>query len=173
MRALHVSTGTAHPSGAAATRRSAADSSRAARGGLVDVVAVGLVHRDHVGELEHALLDALQLVAGAGQREQQEGVDHAGDGVLGLADADRLDEHDVVAGRLQHDDRLAGRAGPPRRACRALGDGRTNACSVDGQPGHPGLVAEDRAAGAARRRVDGQHRDPVPGRRQLACRAPR
>ncbi len=33
-----------------------------------------------------------KLVAGAGQREQQEGVHHAGHGGLGLADADRLDD---------------------------------------------------------------------------------
>ena len=45
--------------------------------GLLLAVAVGLVDRDHVGDLEDALLDALQLVAGAGQGEEQERVDHA------------------------------------------------------------------------------------------------
>ena len=44
---------------------------------LVGAVAVGLVHRDHVGDLEDALLDPLQLVAGAGQGQEQERVDHA------------------------------------------------------------------------------------------------
>ncbi len=85
--------------------------------GVARVRPVGLVHRDHVGELEHALLDALQLVAGAGEHEQQEEVDHVGDRGLRLPDADGLDEHDVVAGGLDDDDRLAGRARARRRAC--------------------------------------------------------
>ena len=39
---------------------------------------VGLVDRDDVGQFQHALLDALELVPGPGQGQQQEGVDHAG-----------------------------------------------------------------------------------------------
>ena len=167
-RALQVSTGGCQPSPRPRSSRSAPASSRAAALASVAVRAVGLVDRDHVGQLEHALLDALQLVAGAGQRQQQERVDHLGDGGLGLADADGLDQDDVVAGRLDHHHRLAGglgdaaeRAGGRRRA-----DERGR---VDGQPGHPGLVAEDAAAGAGRRRVDGEHRDPVAGRGQLGA----
>ena len=83
----------------------------------VSPVAVGLVHRDHVGELEDAALDALELVAGAGQGEEQEGVDHAGHRRLGLADADRLDQHHVVRRGLEHEHRLAG--GPGHAAQRA------------------------------------------------------
>ena len=75
------------------------------------VRAVGLVDGDDVGELEDALLDPLQRVAGARDREQQERVDHRGDGDLGLADPDGLDQHDVVAGGLHQHDRLAGGAG--------------------------------------------------------------
>ena len=45
------------------------------------------------------------------ERQQQERVDHVGDGDLRLPDADRLDEHDVVAGRLDTHDRLARRPG--------------------------------------------------------------
>src|SRR4051812_30398311 len=41
--------------------------------GLALPVAVGLVHRDHVGDLEDALLDALELVTGARDGEEQEG----------------------------------------------------------------------------------------------------
>ena len=82
-------------------------------------------------------------------------------------DADRLDEHDVVAGRLHDDDRLAGRAGDAaeRAGRRRRADERVR---VGGEPGHPGLVAEDAAAGAGRRRVDGEHRDPVALRRSAA-----
>ena len=59
--------------------------------GALDIVAVGLVDRDHVGELDQALLDALQLVAGAGQHQREEEVGHVVDRRLGLADADGLD----------------------------------------------------------------------------------
>ena len=110
--ALQVSTG-----GIQARRRRveqlqrASASSRAATFASRAVLAVGLVDGEHVGELEHALLDALQRVAGAGEHQHEEAVDHVGDDGLRLADADRLDEHDVVAGGLHEDDRLARRRG--------------------------------------------------------------
>ena len=49
-----------------------------------------------------------------------------------------------------------------------VGDGRMNAPVVDGQARHARLVAEDAAAGAGRRRVDGEHGDPVAARRSAA-----
>ena len=145
-----------------------------ARGGpgLVLAVAVGLVDRDHVGDLEDALLDALQLVAGAGQGQEEERVDHPGHGHLGLADADGLDQHDVVRRRLEHRHRLHG--GPGDAAEGAGGRrGPDEGVRVGGQPRHPGLVAEHRAAGADARRVDREHADPVALRRSAGCRAPR
>ena len=81
--------------------------------GLLLAVAVGLVDRDHVGDLEDALLDALELVAGAGEGQEEERVDHAGHGDLGLPDADGLDEDHVVRRRLEHRHRLHGRPGDP------------------------------------------------------------
>ena len=60
-------------------RRRAPASSLSGFLGLDCVVTVGLVHHDDVGEFEHALLDALKLVAGAGQGEEDEGVDHGRD----------------------------------------------------------------------------------------------
>ena len=107
-----------------------------------------------------------------GRDQQQEQVDHVGDRDLGLADADGLDDHDVEAGRLAQQHRLAGAPGhaaelvPP-------GEGRMNASGWRDELGHAGLVAEDRAAGARARRVDGEHRDPVAERRRCAARAPR
>ena len=75
--------------------------------GARDVVAVGLVDGDHVGDLDDALLDALQVVAAAGEQQHEEEIDHVGDGDLRLADADRLDDDDVEAGRLAQRHRLA------------------------------------------------------------------
>jgi hypothetical protein len=56
--------------------------------------AVGLVGGDDVGQLEEALLDPLEGVAGASDREPQERVRHGGDGHLGLPDAHGLHQHD-------------------------------------------------------------------------------
>ena len=59
------------------------------------VLAVGFVHRDHVGQLEHALLDPLQLVAGAGNHQDEKEVDHLRHERLALTDSDRFDQYDV------------------------------------------------------------------------------
>ena len=85
-----------------------------------------------------------------------------GDGGLGLADADGLDQDDVVAGGL--DTTIASRvalATPP--SVPAVGRGADERGRVDGQPRHPGLVAEDAAAGAAA--TTGRRRAPRPGAR--------
>ena len=57
-----------------------------------------------------------RLSPAARQHQQHERVDHVGHGRLGLPDADRLDEHHVVAGRLEHDDGLARGAGDAAEA---------------------------------------------------------
>ena len=71
-------------------------------------IAVGLVDHDEVGELHDPALEPLELVAAAGRDEHEEEVDHRRDLHLRLADADRLDEHDVEAGGLAQQQRLAG-----------------------------------------------------------------
>ncbi len=136
------------------------------RGPRVALVrAVRLVDGDHVGQLQDALLDALQLVAGAGQRQQQEGVDHLGDRRLGLADTYGLDQDHVVARRLHHHHRLPGGLRDPAQRARA-GGGADEGRRVDRQAFHPGLVAQDGAARAGGGRVDGEDRHPVPQRGQ-------
>ena len=86
--------------------------------GVLGAGPVGLVDRDDVGDLEDAALDALQRVAGAGEGEEEERVDHLGDRDLRLPDADGLDEDDVVAGRLHDDHRLAGGLRDPAERAR-------------------------------------------------------
>ena len=87
--------------------------------GQVGKRAIGLVDDNQVGELDDPALDPLQLVARARREQQHEHVDHSRDRDLGLADADRLDEHDVEAGGLAHQHRLAGAARhPAERAAR-------------------------------------------------------
>jgi len=48
------------------------------------VLAVGLVHHDDVGQLEHTFL-CPGLLARAGKGQEHERVDHVGNGHLGLA----------------------------------------------------------------------------------------
>ena len=116
-----------------------------------DVVIVETVG---VGQLEDAALDALELVARAGQEEDEEEVDHRRDRELRLPDADRLDDDDVVARRLADEHRLAraARDAAERAARRARPDERLGSGR---EPRHPRLVAEDAAARERARRVDG------------------
>ena len=78
-----------------------------AQGGL-GVWPVRLVHHEHVGDLEHARLRRLDGVAHARHDEHDGTVRGRGDLHLGLADADRLDQDDLVAGPLQDPDGLRG-----------------------------------------------------------------
>ncbi len=125
-----------------------------------EVVAVGLVDRDHVGQLDHALLQALQLVARTRQHQHQEEIRHVGDRGFRLSGADRFDQHDVETGRFadQHGfARLGGDAAERSTAGRGANEG----VGIVGQPRHAGLVGEDRAAGARRGGIDRQHRNLV------------
>ena len=118
-----MSTATSHPAawGAGGARRCAGRCGRAPGG--VGQVAVGLVDDDEVGQLHDPPLDALELVAAGGGGDEHEQVDEVGHRHLGLADADRLDEHDVEAGRLAQQQRLAGAAGDAAQRARRTGTG--------------------------------------------------
>ena len=94
-------------------------------------VAVGLVDDHEVGELHDPALEALQLVAAARRDEHEEEVDHRRDLHLRLPDADRLDEHDVEAGGLAQQHRLARARARRRRGCRrSATGGRTRRASA-------------------------------------------
>ena len=120
------------------------------------LIAVGLGHHQRVGELEHALLDALQLVAGPRDHEHEKEIDHRVDGDLGLADADGFDEHHVVARRLAHEHRLA--RALRDTAERAAGGRRPDeGALVLREPLHARLVTENAAARDGAARVHGEH----------------
>ena len=73
---------------------------------------------------------------------------------------DRLDQHHVAAGRVEHPQRL--RRGPGQAAEVAAGGHRADEHAVvGGVLAHPDPVAEQRAAGERRRRVDRQHARPA------------
>ncbi len=78
--------------------------------GAVDVVAVGFVDDDSVGHFHDSAFDSLEFVAGSGELEQEEEVDHRVDGCLALPYADSLDEDVVESGCFAEYDRFAGLA---------------------------------------------------------------
>ena len=81
----------------------------------IGALAVGLVHHEDVGNLHDAGLDRLHIVAGAGHQHDDRDVGGADDVHFVLADADRLDDHDVLAGGVEHQRGVARRAASPPR----------------------------------------------------------
>ena len=100
-----------------------------------------------------------------GREQHQRGVGQAGDLDLALADADGLDQDHVAAGGVEHPQRLRRR---PGQAAEVPAGGHR--ADVDAAVGrvvlHPHPVAEQRAAGERRRRVDREHADPLARRAQ-------
>ena len=93
----------------------------------------------------------------------------AGDLDLALPDADGLDQDHVAAGGVEHPQRLRGRPGQPAEVA-ARGHRPDVDVAVERVVLHPHPVAEQRAAGERRRRVDREHADPLA--RACAARRP-
>ena len=126
---------------------------------LVGAVAVGLVDDVDVTDLEDAGLGGLDAVAQAGCHQHHGGVGEPGDLDLALADADGLDDHDVAAGGVEDPQRL--RRGPGQPAEVAPGGHRADVDVAVGRVVlHPHPVAEQRATGEGRGRVDREYADP-------------
>jgi hypothetical protein len=130
------------------------------------VVAIGLVDRDQVGQLQHALLDPLQVVTGARQHEHTEEVDHVGHDRLRLADTHGLHQHDIESGCLAKHDRLARGARHPTQGV-ARGRRPDERAGVGGEAFHARLVTKDRTTGAGAGGIDRQHGDPASGGGQV------
>ena len=132
------------------------------------VLAVRLVDGDHVGKLDHAFLQALQLVARTRNGEQQKKVRQVGNCRLGLADPHGLDQHHVEPRRFADQHGLAGLGGYATEASRR-GGGPDESSGVGREPRHAGLVGEDRASGAAGGRIDREDRDAMPSLGQIGA----
>ena len=107
----------------------------------------------------------------AGLHDDRDRVRRLGDVGLGLPDADGLDHDDVERGGQ----RLRRRAGRGREPAEPLAGGHRadEHVAVGGVVLDPRPVAEQRAAGALRRRVDGEHGDAAAARRATRAAAPR
>lgn len=56
--------------------------------GAFEVITIGLVDRDHVGEFDEALFDALQLIACTWKHQREKEISHVGHGGFRLSDTD-------------------------------------------------------------------------------------
>ena len=123
--------------------------------------AVELVDRDEAGEVEHVDLFQLARRAELRRHHVQRFVDERHDRRIALPDPGRLDDDQIEARRLAqrrarraarrrvHSTRRASPSSACRRARRAPVTDRV----------HADAVAEQRAAGFAARRIDGEHGD--------------
>jgi hypothetical protein len=119
---------------------------------------VALVDRDHVRDLHDPGLQRLHRVARAGHQHEQDGVRDADHLDLALTGADRLEEEEILAARVEHEHRLQRRlreaaevASRPHRADEHLG--------VEEVVGEPDPVAEQGSVREGARRVDGDDAD--------------
>src|SRR4051794_26302943 len=74
---------------------------------------IHLVDRDHVGDLHDPCLQRLDRVARARHQRQHDGVGDRQDADLALPGTDGLEEDDVLAGRIEHEQRLQRRFREP------------------------------------------------------------
>ena len=127
---------------------------------LVDIIAIALIDDNGVANLHDPALDALQVVAGTCQLDEQEEVNHRVARRLALAHTYRLDENLVETSRLTKDDRLARLAGhTTQRTSRRTG--ADEGIRMYAEFLHARLVAQNTTLRTLRRGVDGQHSQPA------------
>ncbi len=126
--------------------------------GVLRAAPLELVDRDDVGEVEHVDLLELRGRAELGRHDVERDVDQRRDRGVALADARRLDDHQVVAGRLARPDHVAQLRG--QLAGGAAGGERAEERAPGGEGVHPDAVAEQGAPAAPAGRVDRDDGDP-------------
>ena len=129
----------------------------------VGALAVGLVDDEDVGDLHDAGLERLHLVAGAGHQRDDRDVGGADDVHFVLADADRLDDDDVLAGGVEDERGVAGGARQAAEVA-ARRHAADEHAGVGGVRLHAHAIAEHGAAAERAGRIDGDRRRRV-GRR--------
>src|SRR5918999_2927155 len=119
---------------------------------------VALVHGDDVGNLHDSGLEGLDRVAGAGHEDEKNGVCDPDDLDFALTGSDRLEEHELLPGRVEQEGCLQGGLGQasqvsarPHRADEDL--------RIEEMVGETDPVAEQRALREGARGIDGNHAD--------------
>ena len=128
----------------------------------IGAVAIALVDDEDVRDLHDAGLERLHVVAGPGHEHDDRDVGGADDINLVLADADGFDDHEALAGGIEHERGITRR---PRKAAHVTT--RRHAADEDlivlRVRLHAHAVAENRAAGERARRIDRNHPDGLAG----------
>ena len=130
----------------------------------IGALAIRLVHHENVGNFHDAGLERLHFVAGPGDERHDRNIRCPNDVHLVLAHADRFDDDDVLAGRVEDQRRVACRARQPSQLST-----RRHAPDEDSIVArvrlHPQPVAKNRATRERARRIDG---DDADSRRAIA-----
>ena len=124
----------------------------------VAAFAIRLVHHEDVGDFHDAGFERLHLVAGARHQRHDRDIGRADDVHFILADANGFDDDDVLAGGVEHQRRVGGRA----RQSAEMAAGRhapDEHARIAGVRLHPEPIAEHRAAAERAGRVDRDHAD--------------
>ena len=130
--------------------------------GPVGAVAIGLVHDEHVGNLHHARLERLHLVAHPRHEHENRHISGAGDVDFVLPYADGFDRHEILPGRVEHE------GGVGRRA-RQAAEMPARRHAADEHAGvlrvrlHAHAIAKHGAAGERAGGIDGEDTDGVAG----------
>ncbi len=154
------------PSRAARQRQAEGEHVLQVGDGPVGVGPVALAHHVHVGDLENARLDRLDVVAQARRGDDHRRVSSARDLDLVLPHADGLDDDHLVARSVEHVDRLQ-RAAPEAAERTAGGHAAHEHAGIAGKLAHADPVAEDGASRERTRRVDRDDRDLAAGAANL------
>ena len=127
---------------------------------------IGFGDDDDIGQFHHSRLHELQGIARTGLDAEHDAVDGEGNIGFRLADADAFDQHPVEqsAHQSRRRYRLVGEAAEPV----ARGHGADENALIFRVRRHARAVAEKRAAGAPRRRIDRDHADRLPARPPVA-----
>src|SRR2546428_7357732 len=124
----------------------------------VFVAQVDLVHHVDVSDLQDSGLHRLHDIAGQRHFHDDRRVRTTRDLHFALPRADRLDEDEVGAHRVQHAHRID-RAQGQTAGVASRGHRSDEHARIDTRIGHPDSISQDRAAGVRRRRVDGDDAD--------------
>jgi hypothetical protein len=121
-------------------------------------LSIGLVDDEDIGNLHDACLDRLHVVSGTRHEHQNRHVGRPDDVDFVLANADGLDDHDVLAGGIEDERHVAGRAREPAKVAtrRHAADEDPLVLRVDA---HAHAIAEECAARKGARRIDGDDPD--------------
>ncbi len=130
--------------------------------GLFGATEIRLVYHEDVGDFQDSRFDALDCIPGLRHHHQDDGVADARDLELRLPDPHGLHDHHLSTKCIEQMNRLSRGGGKPAQVTPSphAADEHT---LVQGMPGHPNPVAEDRAPGEGTAGIHGDHTHGLAG----------